>query len=185
MTFEKYAIILGFVVDVISAAYFFSDGGDDKKKLSGLGAFIGTTLLSVGLILMFKDGFIGGRNPLDESSQDSTSYSSQSVSFDQSTFSDDQDMKEEILYRAKHLSYMDVYPDNVEYQPSCVDIWNTQAGYLLNMRSGPNSSYDLIDQIKNGEEVITLHVGNNDYTYLYYAEADKYGWVLSKYIRVY
>ena len=97
-------------------------------------------------------------------------------------YSSTQSYEDTVKENALRQYYIDVNPDSVYYMPSYVDIWNTDAGHILNMRSGPGSKYDLVGQINNGEEVITLYQGNKDYDYVYYPDGDKYGWVLSKYV---
>ncbi len=90
--------------------------------------------------------------------------------------------EEKIMNKVYEIGYIDVYPDDVDYLPSTIDIWDPEAGHVLNLRSGPGSKFDLIDQIEDGKEVITIFKGNKGYDFIYYASDDKYGWILSKYV---
>lgn len=111
---------------------------------------------------------------------DSTTY----FRNDYQTTTTTQSYEEKVMNGAFQQSYIDVYPENVDYLPSVIDIWNPQAGPLLNLRSGPGTKYALIDQIKDGEKVITLYKGRNDYDFCYYPQADEYGWLMSKYVKL-
>lgn len=185
MNFEKYTVILGFIFGVISAAYFISGKGKDhdKNKLSGLGAFVAVTLLAIGFILMWRDDYLcSGSYSVESSDFDVYSTSSGAPSSSASS-SDTDDEKEKILDRAMRLSYIEVYPDEVNYTLSEIDIYVKSDGNILNMRSGPNDSYAQVGQVKNGKEVVKLSASKNDYTYIFDPASEKYGWVLSKYVR--
>lgn len=121
-----------------------------------------------------------GNSSEDNYQNDSTTYSRN----DYQTITTTQSYEEKIMNGAFQQSYIDVYPENVDYLPSVIDIWNSQAGPLLNLRSGPGTKYALIDQIKDGEKVITLYQGKNDYDFCYYTQAHEYGWLLSKYVKL-
>lgn len=90
--------------------------------------------------------------------------------------------EENIMNSAFVQTYIDVYPDDVDYLPSTIDIWDPKAGHVLNLRSGPGSKFDLIDQIEDGNKIITLFRGKKEYDFIYFPNHDKYGWILSKYI---
>ena len=92
--------------------------------------------------------------------------------------------EEKIMYGSFDASYIDVYPEEVTYRPAYIDMWEPEAGHILNLRSGPGSKYDLIDQIENEEAVIMIFMSAEDYCFIYYPDANEYGWVLSKYIFV-
>lgn len=121
--------------------------------------------------------------PSNDSSEDNYWNDSTTYSRDDYQITTTQSYEEKIMNGAFQQSYIDVFPEDVDYLPSVIDIWNPQAGPLLNLRSGPGSKYALIDQIENGEKVITLYKGKNDYDFCYYPQADKYGWLLSKYVK--
>ena len=180
--------VIGVVADIIGVIAFVFDGEKWKKSTKALivlGLVVGLVVIAVGVGLILNGGGNSGREEPDYVS--SYAISSDDVSSgapsSSASSSDTDDEKEKILDRAMRLSYIEVYPDEVNYTLSEIDIYVKSDGNILNMRSGPNDSYAHVSKVKNGKEVVKLSASKNDYTYIFDPASEKYGWVLSKYVR--